>query len=147
MIFFTDRDLGRKKFPGILRDGGVRVETHFDHFPPAAPDTEWIPEVARRGWFILSNDKGIMRNPIEREAILTHNAGLFILVGGSMRADLLARNFVNTSTEVLRFIKEHPRPFIAKVYRPSPVELIEKGRTGRVVLKYPIDRRQAVHGD
>lgn len=30
-VFFTDRDLG-KKFPTILREGGLTVERHADHF-------------------------------------------------------------------------------------------------------------------
>jgi hypothetical protein len=40
LIFFTDRDLGRQ-FPALLRDAGVRLERHDDHFGPDTPDEEW----------------------------------------------------------------------------------------------------------
>lgn len=31
-VFFTDRDLG-KRFPDILREAGLTVQRHVDHFP------------------------------------------------------------------------------------------------------------------
>ena len=36
-VFFTDRDLG-KRFPAILRDAGLTVERHADHFAHDCPD-------------------------------------------------------------------------------------------------------------
>lgn len=39
---------------------------HRDHFPEDAADVEWLPEVAARGWVILSKDQF---NWLEREAI------------------------------------------------------------------------------
>ena len=37
LVFFTDRDLG-KKFPELLRAEGIQVEMHADHFAPTASD-------------------------------------------------------------------------------------------------------------
>lgn len=45
--FFTDRDLG-KQFPQILRDAGLTVERHMDHFAHDAPDAEWLEIVGKR---------------------------------------------------------------------------------------------------
>jgi hypothetical protein len=68
-VFFTDRDLGRHKLPNLLRQGGLQVEVHHDHFEPDAADVDWLPKVAARGWIVLSNDQQIMRRPLEREAV------------------------------------------------------------------------------
>jgi hypothetical protein len=103
-VFFTDRDLGRRIFPDRLREGGLRVEVHFDHFAPAAADTEWLPVVAARGWVVLSNDQKIMRRPLEREAVRISGATLIVLVGGQVPAPELATNFLNTLPKI-----EEPR--------------------------------------
>ena len=135
MEFFTDRDLGGEIFPRILAQAGVRVHRHADHFVPDAPDHEWLPVVAGRGWVILSNDLAILRRPLERDAVMRSGARLLVLVGGDARAADLARNFVNTLPAVERFLARHPAPFIAKLYRPNPVTEIERGTPGSIELK------------
>jgi hypothetical protein len=134
-VFFTDRDLGRKIFPGVLREAGLRVEVHSDHFRPDAPDAQWLPAVSARGWIVLSNDQKILRRPLEREAVRSSGAVLLVLVGGGSPAQQLARNFLNTLPKIEEFLHRHAPPLIAKVYRPTPVDLIESGRPGRVELK------------
>lgn len=47
----------------------------------------------------------------------------------------LARNFLNTLPKVEAFLDRHSPPLIAKVYRPSPAELTDSGRPGRIELK------------
>jgi PIN like domain len=132
--FFADRNLGRYTFPGLLREAGVTVHVHADHFRPDAPDTEWLPEAARRGWVVLSPDRHIMRNVLELDAVMLSGAVLLVLVGGSLRAADLARNFVNTLPRIEDFLASHPAPLVAKVYRPSPPSDIERGRPGSVKL-------------
>lgn len=62
-VFFTDRDLG-KQFPARLREAGLQVERHADHFQPATPDEVWLPEVGRRGWVVLTHDERIRYKPV-----------------------------------------------------------------------------------
>lgn len=135
MTFFIDRDLGAKKFPAILKQAGIDVEIHNDHFAPDSPDEEWLPQVAKKGWYVLSNDKGILKGEVQRSAVMTSGVGLFILVGGHVKAEEIAKNFVNTISKVLEFAADLERPFIAKVYRPTPRELVDEGKPGRVELK------------
>jgi hypothetical protein len=80
--FFADRNLGVNAFPRILREHGVVVHPHQDYFPPAADDVDWMPDVARRGWPIISPDIRIARDRLEVEAIMTSGAALFCLSGG-----------------------------------------------------------------
>lgn len=62
MEFFADRNLGVNIFPAILRAEGITVHLHQDHFPQDAADVVWMPEVARRGWPIISPDIRIFRD-------------------------------------------------------------------------------------
>ena len=48
-VFFTDRDLG-KKFPEILRAGGLAVERHADHFRPDTSDEVWLRDASGSRW-------------------------------------------------------------------------------------------------
>jgi len=132
-VFFTDRDLGNL-FPAHLKLAGLDVERHADHFRHDAPDEDWLREVAQSGWFVLTHDQGIRYKPNELRAVMESGIGLFVLVGSATH-DELAENFVATAPAVERFILRHPRPFIAKILRPSPVRGgFARVRPGRVVL-------------
>lgn len=130
-IFFTDRDLG-KSVPTLLRAAGVSVEAFGDHFTPTATDVEWLPSVGRRGWYILTHDQRMQYRADEQTAILNAGLGVFILIGKvSHRA--LAENVIATMPVIERFLQHHPRPFIARVYRPTiptihPTYLPKPGR-------------------
>lgn len=134
--YFTDRDLG-KQFGEILKAGGLTVERHGDHFAPDTPDEEWLAEVGKRGWIVLTHDRRIRYKPNERDAVMRHGVGLLLIIGKAPFPDL-ARAFVATLPRIERFLAGHNPPFIAKVYRPSPAEIAQHSSSpGRVELWYP----------
>jgi hypothetical protein len=136
--FFADRNLGRYDFAEFARSHGLIVHIHDDHFPPGEKDPEWIPVVAERGWIILSADREIMRVPLELAAVMISGASFFNLVGGDARTIDHARNVVNTVHKIEAVVRETRPPFVAKLYRPSPLEGIQRGVPGsvRVVMDY-----------
>lgn len=85
----------------------------------------------------LTHDKRIRYKPNELAAVVDHKVALLVVVGDAPFAEL-AKAFVATSSEVLKFIAEHQPPYIAKVYRPSPAAVkADPSATGRVELWYP----------
>ena len=135
-VFFTDRDLG-KKFPGILRDAGLVVERHADHFAQDCPDPDWLREVGHRGWIAITHDGRIRYKPNELAAVIEHRVALLVMIGAAPYPQL-AHAFVNTKPRVLHFIERHAAPNIAKVYRPAAHD-VEKNPAspGRIELWYP----------
>lgn len=117
-IFFIDRDLAGKTFLHILRDAGLRVESHNDHFNALTPDLEWLEYVGERGWIALTHDKRIRKHSFVAQTMLAGGVKTFLLIGAAPHAEL-ATNFVNTAYKVKHFAAEHPGPFIAKVARPK----------------------------
>ena len=117
-VYFTDRDLG-KRFPEILRSGGLTVERHGDHFAPDTADEVWLEEVGKRGWIALTHDRRIRYKPNERDAVMRHGVALLIVVGNAPFPEL-AHAFVATIPRIEQFLANHQAPFIAKVYRPPP---------------------------
>jgi len=132
-VFFTDRDLG-KLIPELLRKAGINVEKHSDHFRHDARDEEWLTEAGRRNWFCLTHNWRIRYKPNEKDAVMRAGVGLFILAGSATHQEL-ANNLVNTFHNIERFIENHNRPFIAKIYRPSKkLRSLSGNRPGHVEL-------------
>lgn len=138
-VYFTDRDLGLV-FPTILRQAGLQVEVHRDHFSPDAPDELWIAESAQRGWVAVTHDARIRYKPNELSAVKRHKAALLVMVGHATNREL-ADNFVKTADKISAFLEGRRRPFIAKVLRPTPSELgQDQEASGRLELWYPTRR-------
>jgi hypothetical protein len=117
--FFADRNLGVNVFPAILRAEGITIHLHQDHFPQDAADVDWMPEVARRGWPILSPDIRISRDRLEVEAIMTSGAAVFCLAGGHLTSEAKARNVLRCLSQIQSVLARTPPPFIARVYQPN----------------------------
>lgn len=136
LVFFTDRDLG-KRFPDILSEAGLSVKRHTDLFPPDCPDDVWLQAVGEQQWIAVSHDARIRYKPNELAAVINHNVRLLVVMGKAPYPDL-AKNFVATILKTFTFIASHPAPWIAKIYRPFKSGAAKRLQsTGDVVLWYP----------
>jgi hypothetical protein len=135
-VYFTDRDLG-KRFPEILRSGGLTVERHDDHFAPDTADKVWLEAAGKHGWIALTHDRRIRYKPNETDAVMRHGVGLLVIVGKAPFPDL-ARAFLATLPRIERFLHQHKPPFIAKVYRPGRGETARRTTPGHVELWYAV---------
>jgi hypothetical protein len=135
LVFFTDRDLG-KQFPEILKDAGLAVERHRDHFEHDAEDEAWLEVIGQRGWIALTHDRRIRFKPNELAAVMRHRVALLVIIGKAPYPEL-AHAFVATFSNVERFVAGRAPPYIAKVYRPSPAEMARGQAAGHVELWHP----------
>lgn len=69
LVYFVDRSLGRGPVAKAIRDAGFQVELMDDHFAQDADDADWIPVVAAHDWIIVTRDRRILFNPVERAAL------------------------------------------------------------------------------
>ena len=135
-IYFTDRDLG-KQFPRILAEAGISVEQHADLFPPGGSDEQWLAHCGTKGRIAISHNSRIRYVPNELAAVKRFKVALLILVGQASTAEL-AHNFVRTLQRIETLLDTLTPPFIAKVYRPAPIELARSpNATGRVEVWFP----------
>ena len=134
-VFFTDRDLG-KRFPEILAAAGLSVERHVDHFAPDCPDEDWLEVAGKRAWVAITHDSRIRYKPNELAAVVRHRVALLVVIGHAPYPQL-ATHFVATLPKIAAFIADNTPPFIAKVYRPNPSELVRNpNASGTVSLRY-----------
>lgn len=117
LVFFIDRSLGRKQVAQALREAGATVEVHDDHFPQTTPDVEWLADVGRRGWVVLSKDERIRRNRIEREALEAARARAFFLTQQDITGQEMAELFSNALSGMTRRAVSEPAPFIFTISR------------------------------
>lgn len=119
--FFIDRCLG-KKLASVLRDQGISIETHDDHFAKDASDVDWLPEVGKQEWVVLTKDERIAKRHLERLAVANAGIRMFVLVSQNLSGRDMAAAFTKAIPAMEQFIQTLSAPFIAKVYRDGRVE-------------------------
>ena len=134
--FFIDRCLGNKLIVETLRAANVMVEIHDDHFRKNTQDVDWIPEIGKRGWVILTKDARIGKNQIERLAVADARVKMFVLVSQNLSGADMANIFLKSIPEMEKFIRRNISPFIAKVDRDSKV----KAWKDNLALRSELDR-------
>jgi hypothetical protein len=117
LTFFLDHQIGRYQVAEALRAAGANVEVHLDHFPGDMPDTEWIPEVARRRWVLVTKDQNIRRNPLERAAYETAKLRGFVATGKDMNAEELGDLLVRCLPGMVRRAAGRPGPLLFTISR------------------------------
>jgi hypothetical protein len=124
-VFFIDRSLGKRVIPDRLRETGLTVEVHDDHFAQNAPDEEWLTEVGKRGWYVITRDDRIRYRRLEAEAVRNARVGMFVVVSKNLTGPQAADAIVKAVNRIRRYIRSHRRPFLAKIYRDGRVERLE----------------------
>ncbi|HSY08235.1 MAG TPA: hypothetical protein VK820_06835 [Steroidobacteraceae bacterium] len=115
LVFFCDRDLGRQ-FPQLLREAGLKIRQHDDHFGPNTPDEEWIGDVGRRQWIAITRDTRIRYSPLALSVLMQSGAQLFVLVG-KLTTTEAAATFLRWREKISSTVFEERGGFIAKVRR------------------------------
>ncbi len=86
---------------------------------PATADPVWIPEVARRGWVVITRDNRINRRPAEVAAVRDHAACLVALAGPDARTTWDQLEIVMTQWRQIEALHGLPGPFIYTATRSS----------------------------
>jgi hypothetical protein len=121
VTLFLDRALDFDTLYNALVQAGVPVVRHRDAFADDALDRDWLPVVGERGWVVLTKDKAMQHSEIERAAIQNARVPVFILVRSDLSGAEMASIFVKALPAILRILRTHTPPFIAKIYRDGSV--------------------------
>jgi len=116
-MIFIDRSIPRGVADALKK---VREDVRWleDEFSHDTKETDWLPEIGRRGWLVVSRDKKIRTRPGERRALLDAGVGCFILAQKQnlTRWDYL-KLLATTLDEMERVFANTERPFIYAVGR------------------------------
>ena len=106
-----------------LRAAGCQVEVLTDHFDQDASDSQWLAEVGKRGWIILSKDKHLRHNHIEIIELLRSGTHSFILTSGNYTGTEIAQAFINALPHMKAMIAKFDPPFVATVTKAGTVKV------------------------
>ncbi len=112
-VYFVDRSLGRGIVVETLRAAGHEVHAHDDHFAQNTPDTEWLIEVGRRGWVVLTKDKNIRSNQLELRALLQAKVACVMLGRGNLTAEAMGKLFSDNLRRIERALRRFQVPLVA----------------------------------
>ena len=93
----------------------MNVEVHKRYYLPTEPDPNWIADSAGRGWVIISGDKGIEYDGINRLAVVTARAKVFLLADTTSRTIEWAASLVMARHKIMRMAAENNGPFYCSV--------------------------------
>jgi predicted nuclease of predicted toxin-antitoxin system len=123
LTFFIDRCLGSKRIVAALRQVGLTVEVHEDHFAPDAPDVEWLSHVGQWGWIVLTKDANIARRSLEKIAVTRADIRLFALTSRNIASAEMIDILCKAIVPMQNLIRKNPAPFIAKIHRDGRLEM------------------------
>jgi predicted nuclease of predicted toxin-antitoxin system len=143
-IFFIDRCLGTK-LADSLRNVGGTVEIHDDHFKQDMKDEDWLKEVGKRNWVVLTKDKKIASRRLELLGVAQGGVQLFAFVGGDIPGVVVAQAFVNALENMQGFIRGNQAPFIPKVYQSGLVKPCKNRRELLRMLPKPVSKSSQIN--
>lgn len=95
--------------------------------PIAAPqtvDSVWIPEVAQRGWLIITRDRHILDHTAEIQAVVDNGAKLVALSGKEAKSTWPQLEVLMTQWRRVEDLVELPGPFVYVATRSGLSKLV-----------------------
>ncbi len=121
ITFFIDRNAGISI--DELKNMGLNVERHDDHFPQNATDIEWLPKCGENNWVIISGDKNIKRNSIEKNALLNSGVAAFFFTSGEITKEKQVEIISKGLKRIANLLASQKKPFIARLDKEGKVEI------------------------
>jgi PIN like domain len=104
----------------------IHFERHLAHFAPGTPDQDWLPLIGSKGWTLLTGDKRIRYNLLEKHALKIHAVREFVFASGNMSGQDMAAALELALNKMRRLCRKIDPPFVASITR-----------TGEVYLRWP----------
>jgi PIN like domain len=93
------------------------VWLHKDVFDdPETPDYIWVPEVARRGWIVITKDAALLTNPKQLMAWYRSKARVFVFTGGNASGARMTEAIMKALRRMERIIAGAEPPFLVAVH-------------------------------
>jgi len=114
MKFFIDNNLSPYLAKGM--QGFQEDVCHLaDHFTPDAEDVKWLPYIGKQGWYLITRDERIRKNPLELAAFKSYSIGAFFLAGKHRTRCEFIQQLVRNWPRIKDLAKKTKRPFAYRI--------------------------------
>jgi hypothetical protein len=128
-VLYLDENLcNSRAIHGALNKLGVRFVRHLDQFQRGTLDEAWLPLVGSEGWVLLTTDKRIRYNFLEKRALEENAVREFVFTSGNMSGQDMGVALGLALPKMRRLCDKLKPPFVAAITR-----------TGEVHLRWPKD--------
>jgi hypothetical protein len=134
VLFLDENICNCRPILAILDRLGIPYERHLSSFPAGTPDENWLSRVGKEGWILLTTDKSIRWNELERNAVVRHRVREFVFSSGNLSGPDMARALELAIPKMKRLIRRQSAPFIATVTKSGNVDL-RFDKSGRIQRK------------
>ncbi|HEV3482125.1 MAG TPA: hypothetical protein VGR97_07330 [Candidatus Acidoferrales bacterium] len=107
----------------VLANVGVRYERHLHHFSRGELDEIWLPVVGKNGWVLLTADKRIRYNLLEKRALSQHSVREFVFASGNLSGADMAAALEAALPKMQKLLRTVRPPFVASITRKGEVHL------------------------
>jgi hypothetical protein len=133
VIFLDETHHNCQPILNALEQMSIKYERHGSHFRSGALDDEWLPTVGSRKWALLTSDKRIRYNQLERDKLIQYDIREFVFTSGNLNGRMMAEILIKAMDKMKRLFEHHEPPFIAYI-----------SQSGNVEIRY--DKDGSVHG-
>jgi len=91
---------------------------------PGVPDHEWLPEVGRNGWAVLTRDRRIERRPAEKQAVIAYGVKLFAITSAEQLDKWRQLEIIMSRWRDVERLAGRQGPFIYRLTRTSVTPLL-----------------------
>jgi PIN like domain len=110
-------------YTSLLTGRGVEYVRHGSRFSSGALDVEWLPTVGEKHWALLTSDKNIRYNQLEREKIIQYRIREFVFASGNLSGEMMGEILARALPKMERLFRDYPPPFIAYLSQSGNVEV------------------------
>jgi hypothetical protein len=132
VLFLDETSHNCKPIHASLESLQVTYIRHGSKFASGADDEEWLPVVGQQGWAILTCDKRIRYNQLERDKIMQHGIREFVFTSGNLSGAMMGEILNKAVVQMEKLCAKYPAPFIATI-----------SQSGKVTVRW--DKKGSVH--
>jgi hypothetical protein len=114
-----------------LESAETEFVKHGSEFKSGELDEVWLPVVGNAGWAVLTCDKRIRYNQLERGKIIEHGIREFVFTSGNLSGSQMGEILKKALPSMKKIFREYPAPFIATISKAGVVT-VRFDRNGRV---------------
>jgi hypothetical protein len=111
-VFYLDESIYSRVLYERMVSLGARVERVGEAFPFGSSDQVWLKGCGQRGWVALTRDRNIRRRPLERRAIRSAGAAVFVFTAGGASAGDTANSIARLLHRFVNIAASEKRPFV-----------------------------------
>jgi hypothetical protein len=101
----------------------IRFERHLSHFARGTLDEVWLPIVGKNGWVLLTTDKQMRYNLIEKRALEENHVCEFVFASGNLSGSEMAAALEIALRKMQRMCRRFKPPFVAAITKTGDVHL------------------------